>query len=181
MNFIINPINNKITSLFCCSNGIFFYSISTAKEKLWRFYTFFKIKLIKKFKLKKNWTFLFNLKKRTKICLFSYNSSNYINCARSLGAFAKINQINKKLNVAYVILPSKKKIILPLFNIVSKSFVRKLSRKKLVCTYAGFNVLRGKKANTRGTAMNPIDHPHGGRTNSIKLHKTPWATPTKKK
>lgn len=113
--------------------------------------------------------------------MFSTNDKNYINCARALGAYAKINQMNKKLSIAYLILPSKKKIILPLFKIVSKSFVRKLYKRKLICTYAGYNVLRGKKANTRGTAMNPIDHPHGGRTNSIKLHKTPWALPTKKK
>jgi ribosomal protein L2 len=29
--------------------------------------------------------------------------------------------------------------------------------------------------------MNPIDHPHGGNTKSIKLQKTPWGKPTKLK
>jgi ribosomal protein L2 len=29
--------------------------------------------------------------------------------------------------------------------------------------------------------MNAIDHPHGGKTKSIKFPKTPWGLPTKLK
>jgi ribosomal protein L2 len=29
--------------------------------------------------------------------------------------------------------------------------------------------------------MNAVDHPHGGRTKSIKTPLTPWGFPTKKK
>jgi large subunit ribosomal protein L2 len=29
--------------------------------------------------------------------------------------------------------------------------------------------------------MNPVDHPHGGRTNTIKYPRTPWGLTTKYK
>jgi ribosomal protein L2 len=29
--------------------------------------------------------------------------------------------------------------------------------------------------------MNPVDHPHGGKTGSLKLHRTPWGTVAKRK
>jgi ribosomal protein L2 len=31
----------------------------------------------------------------------------------------------------------------------------------------------------RGVAMNPTDHPHGGRAKSIKYQRTPWGKTTK--
>ena len=40
----------------------------------------------------------------------------------------------------------------------------------------------GKRPQTRGSAMNPIDHPHGGgegKTNSGRHPVTPWGMPTK--
>lgn len=33
---------------------------------------------------------------------------------------------------------------------------------------------RGKRPQTRGIQMNPIDHPNGGRTNGGRIFKTPW-------
>ncbi len=44
---------------------------------------------------------------------------------------------------------------------------------------AGRSRWRGKRPQTRGIAMNPIDHPNGGRTNGGKHWSTPWGKPTK--
>jgi large subunit ribosomal protein L2 len=33
----------------------------------------------------------------------------------------------------------------------------------------------------RGVAMNPVDHPHGGRTKAIRYQRTPWGKTTKYK
>lgn len=47
---------------------------------------------------------------------------------------------------------------------------------------AGRNVWRGRRPAVRGTAMNPIDHPHGGgegRTKGGRHPVTPWGKPTK--
>lgn len=39
----------------------------------------------------------------------------------------------------------------------------------------------GFRPKVRGVAQNPVDHPHGGRTKSIRLPRTPWGLVTKKK
>ncbi|GAA0557589.1 50S ribosomal protein L2 [Rhizomicrobium electricum] len=47
---------------------------------------------------------------------------------------------------------------------------------------AGRTVWKGKRPHVRGTAMNPIDHPHGGgegRTKGGRNPVTPWGKPTK--
>ena len=52
----------------------------------------------------------------------------------------------------------------------------------IVIGKAGANRHRGIRPQTRGSAMNPIDHPHGGgegKTNSGRNPVTPWGFPTK--
>ena len=44
---------------------------------------------------------------------------------------------------------------------------------------AGRNRWRGIRPQTRGEAMNPVDHPHGGRTRGGRHPQTPWGKPTK--
>ena len=46
---------------------------------------------------------------------------------------------------------------------------------------AGYSRLRGRRSIVRGIAMNPVDHPHGGRTNGGRPSVTPWGKPTKGK
>jgi len=44
---------------------------------------------------------------------------------------------------------------------------------------AGANRWRGIRPTVRGISMNPVDHPHGGRTNGGMHPVSPWGTPTK--
>ncbi len=44
----------------------------------------------------------------------------------------------------------------------------------IVLGKAGRARWRGKRPQTRGIEMNPIDHPNGGRTNGGRIFKTPW-------
>jgi large subunit ribosomal protein L2 len=46
---------------------------------------------------------------------------------------------------------------------------------------AGKNRKRNIRPTVRGIAMNPVDHPHGGRTNGGRPSVTPWGLPTKSK
>lgn len=46
---------------------------------------------------------------------------------------------------------------------------------------AGRNRWLGWRPSVRGIAMNPVDHPHGGRTNGGRHPCTPWGIPTKGK
>jgi large subunit ribosomal protein L2 len=44
---------------------------------------------------------------------------------------------------------------------------------------AGRQRWRGRMPHNRGIVMNPVDHPHGGRTKGGKHWVTPWGKPTK--
>jgi large subunit ribosomal protein L2 len=44
---------------------------------------------------------------------------------------------------------------------------------------AGANRWRGIRPTVRGICMNPVDHPHGGRSNGGGHPLSPWGTPTK--
>jgi large subunit ribosomal protein L2 len=46
---------------------------------------------------------------------------------------------------------------------------------------AGRKRWMGRMPHNRGISMNPVDHPHGGRTNGGKHWTTPWGLPTKGK
>jgi large subunit ribosomal protein L2 len=46
---------------------------------------------------------------------------------------------------------------------------------------AGRKRLLGVRPSVRGIAMNPVDHPHGGRTNGGRVSVTPWGIPTRGK
>jgi ribosomal protein L2 len=50
----------------------------------------------------------------------------------------------------------------------------KISKKK-----AGRSRWLGRRPKVRGVAMNPVDHPHGGRTSGGRPSVTPWGRPTK--
>lgn len=45
---------------------------------------------------------------------------------------------------------------------------------------AGYNRNLGIRPSVRGVAMNPVDHPHGGRTKTNSPEVTPWGKVTKK-
>jgi len=46
---------------------------------------------------------------------------------------------------------------------------------------AGRQRWKGRRPHNRGISMNPVDHPHGGRTNGGVQWTTPWGFPTKGK
>ncbi|MCB1713346.1 MAG: hypothetical protein KDH96_13040 [Candidatus Riesia sp.] len=48
-----------------------------------------------------------------------------------------------------------------------------MRHKREFLTKAGANVDFGFKSKVRGVAMNPVDHPHGGRTKTNNPEKSP--------
>lgn len=98
---------------------------------------------------------------------------------KAAGTFGQLLQITQKK--ARIKLPSKK-----IITITSESFATLgiNSNEKYNLTNlgkAGRNRNLGKRPTVRGIAMNPVDHPHGGRTNGGKPSVTPWGLPTKNK
>ncbi len=83
---------------------------------------------------------------------------------------------------AYVRLPSKKLIELSVFcrfNFFGYGELLRAENLFKATTNAGSNRRRGVRPSVRGVAMNPIDHPHGGRTGESRPSVTPWAKLTK--
>lgn len=108
------------------------------------------------------------------------SNTNSIQIAKSAGSYCQLLQKNFK--TCKIKIPSGKCIeILNKFSfgtlgIISNSIYRTIRLGK-----AGINRLKGRRPTVRGIAMNPVDHPHGGRTNGGIHWKTPWGIPTKGK
>ena len=97
---------------------------------------------------------------------------------RSAGTKGQI--IQKTLSEVKVRLPSGIILIvsnLAIATIGGNSFIQK---KQTVLGKAGRARLLGKRPAVRGIAMNPVDHPHGGKGNGGRAV-TPWAKPTRGK
>jgi large subunit ribosomal protein L2 len=99
--------------------------------------------------------------------------------ARSAGTSAQLIQLDKKY--AKLKLPSSK--ILKV-SVSSYATIGVVSNNQHNLTYLG-KAGRSRNLNrrpiVRGIAMNPVDHPHGGRTNGGRPSVTPWGLPTKSK
>jgi large subunit ribosomal protein L2 len=100
--------------------------------------------------------------------------------ARSAGTSGQIIQ-QMQNEKAKVRLPSNK-----IVEITSNAFcsIGVISNQKHNLQYkgkAGKNRHKGIRPTVRGIAMNPVDHPHGGRTNGGRPSVTPWGLPTKGK
>jgi large subunit ribosomal protein L2 len=100
--------------------------------------------------------------------------SQYI---RSAGTFGVI--VQKGYFTAKIRLPSNKIIEVSTESFATVGVISNPQHKFVCLGKAGRNRLLGKRPTTRGIAMNPCDHPHGGRTNGGKPSVTPWALPTK--
>ncbi|MDO8526197.1 MAG: 50S ribosomal protein L2 [Deltaproteobacteria bacterium] len=101
---------------------------------------------------------------------------------RSAGMVAQL--IGKEETYASVRLPSGeiRKILLACRATVGQ--VGNTDHENVVIGKAGRNFHMGWKPHNRGTAMNPVDHPHGGgegRTKGGRHPVTPWGFPTKGK
>lgn len=97
--------------------------------------------------------------------------------AKSAGTFAQLLQ--KNTVTAKIKLPSKKVIELPVNNLATIGVMSNEMYNNIVIGKAGRNRNLGRRPIVRGVAMNPVDHPHGGRTNGGRPSVTPWGLLTK--
>lgn len=108
------------------------------------------------------------------ITLDSTKYTKYIRSAGTYGILLKTDQ-----EKAMIKLPSKKIIEINNNNYATLGQVSNLGNNTIVLGKAGTNRLKGKRPHVRGIAMNPVDHPHGGRSNGGIPSVTPWGLPTK--
>jgi large subunit ribosomal protein L2 len=124
---------------------------------------------------------LINIKLFSRISLLELYPGSGVQYARSSGVFAKFIKINWLNHTGIIQLPSGVRKAFSLYSITSLGAVSLRDKRLVRNTKAGFYKSYGLKSKVRGVAMNPIDHPHGGRTKAIKNQRTPWGKPTKLK
>jgi len=78
-----------------------------------------------------------------------------------------------------VLLPSGKNKIVSTYSRATLGRISNERNNSLVWGKAGNKFKQGFKSSVRGVAMNPVDHPHGGRTKTNHPEKSPWGWVTK--
>ena len=97
---------------------------------------------------------------------------------RSAGA--AIHMVAKEGNFATLRLPSSEMRRVPIDCRATVGEVGNSSHELLKIGKAGRNRWKGKRPQTRGVAMNPVDHPHGGgegKTSGGRHPVSPWGKP----
>lgn len=110
------------------------------------------------------------------LSIASNKKAQYIKAAGTFGQIIQCGNIKSKVR-----LPSNK-----IINIFTDSFctlgvVSNIQNNLTSIGKAGRERLSGRRPIVRGIAMNPVDHPHGGRGNGGRPSVTPWGLPTKGK
>lgn len=184
----------KITSVLFTSGGsIFFKSLNVVDNffLLTRLKSIFFIKntLSNKIMLLKPFIHIFEKsfillqqEKNSPISLLELNLTKGAEYVRSIGSNSKLIKLDTRVGYGLVVLPSALKKVFSIFSLASSGPVNlNISKNTLISNKSGDKRKKGFKSNVRGIAMNPVDHPHGGRTNSIKFPRTPWGKVTKYK
>lgn len=96
--------------------------------------------------------------------------------ARSAGSYAKV--IAHDAGKTQLVMPSSEVRVVFSEGLATVGTVSNATHREEVIGKAGRNRHRGKRPHVRGSAMNPVDHPHGGGEGrapiGLKHPKTPW-------
>lgn len=106
-------------------------------------------------------------------------NSNISKYVRAAGTFLSISKQMDEYEVFVINLPTGTN---KYFSINSRATIGRNSNTLNSYTYigkAGINRSKGIKPSVRGVAMNPVDHPHGGRTKTNQPEVSPWGWVTK--
>jgi hypothetical protein len=92
---------------------------------------------------------------------------------KASGTFSQVLSISKDIGLVLILLPSGKKKYVSLNYVCTLGRNNNIFKKFIVIGKAGLNRNLGKNITVRGVAMNPVDHPHGGRTKTNKPEVSP--------
>ena len=170
---------NKFISLICLSNGGLFYMNSVQNQEFFSFNYCYSIKSPYHSEINYWFSMLLFIKFFSKISLIELIPTFGAQYIRANGVCGFLIKTDRLKGSAVIRLPSKVRKIFSLYSVASINPIMRAP--KLKHNKAGFFKNLGFKSIVRGVAMNPVDHPHGGRTNTIKLPRTPWGKITKYK
>lgn len=110
------------------------------------------------------------------VCTFYFNNK----LATSFGTCVKVLFVPEDKLIFKIKLPSKQEKYISRAGFAYIGRNTFISHKAAVIGKAGFNRNHGLRPAVRGVAMNPVDHPNGGRTKVNKPEKSPWGWVAKK-
>jgi len=113
------------------------------------------------------------LSNKTVFCQLSKWHGFYAKYVRAAGTYTRMYQRYKNLCLISFRLPTKKVKLIEYNTLVVIGRNSNIRHKREFLTTAGANIQRGFKSKVRGVAMNPVDHPHGGRTKTNSPEKSP--------
>lgn len=115
----------------------------------------------------------------TRVSNVAVHPYNKFQFATSSGSFCTKLRASKREKNIKLILPSKQ------YRFFAQNSLAIIGPNVQLWTYklnfgkAGTTRLRGSKQRVRGIAMNSVDHPHGGKANSVQPEVSPWGWITK--
>lgn len=178
-NFSFVPYRNKLLSLVRYAHGDLSYYITTEKHKMFNmFFVPWKHERTH-YNHKKFFGRLIFYKNLSFVSLVETMPLKGAQYCRSSGTISKILKLDYKSLSTLIKLPSGRTKFFSAFGFAASARVLFKDNKKFFNSKAGYWKGFGFKSIVRGVAMNPVDHPHGGRTKSIKYPKTPWGKTTK--
>lgn len=124
-------------------------------------------------------TVLENIPTGSLVHSLSLSENESIKFVRAAGTSCQI--IQKDLKTCTLRLPSGNLMKVPISSFGTLGAISNAQDKLVYLGKAGRNRHKGIRPTVRGIAMNPVDHPHGGRTNGGRPSVTPWGIPTKGK
>jgi len=178
--FRLIPFENKLVSMVVTYPGFLTYLPATESATIFQF-MYFPVTnpRIKAWFRRPSLSLFYYIRKLTLVSLLELTPGAGIKYARSAGVSAKVLKSDPTTHTALVQLPSKVRKLFSLYSLASVGSVALKEKKLLKNTKSGYWRTYGVKPKVRGVAKNPVDHPHGGRTKSIKYPRTPWGKTTK--
>lgn len=169
----------RFLSLVILTNGVTFYTITSNFHRWFFLFRSGCWRKTRKFRSTFWYGPLIRFPKLSLVHSIEVDSNKGSQFVRSMGAKCVYFLIDMVKRTAVMKLPSKETKTMPVDNHVSLGLITRTEKKRHFNTKCGFYIQNGKKPITRGVARNPVDHPHGGRTKSVKNQLTPWGFTTK--
>jgi ribosomal protein L2 len=184
--FKVVPFSNKILTLAVFPTGGLAYLPALDTQKIFDI-TFFRTYFLsympsacmKNLKSKTCMTLIATVRQYRRISNFELWPGKGIQYARSAWSWGKVTNRNLQNSTSVVYLPSGVRKIISIYSLIVPGRSAGLDKRLIKNTKSGYWRSQGFKSIVRGVAMNPVDHPHGGRTKAIKYPRTPWGTTTK--
>lgn len=183
--FAVSAFTSSLRSIVYTSSGTVSYIPSTDQHFLFklthllslnnfRSELFNSVILLKRYlKLSHSFFIIKRLPKNQPVSNLEILPAKGVQYCQSPGTKSIITKMDTRTGSALVRLPSGVKKVFSIYSIGSLGYSALKEKKANNVTSAGSRVIKGYKPQTRGVAKNPVDHPHGGRTKSIKYPRTP--------